>query len=429
MISTNLKECRKVLKLNQASFAGIGMSREYISDVERGKSTLSADKEQVILERLLLYSLSKQTAIPLELDVTYLKRIGMNDIYQCYSMLMNNYSTRNNECLDELLALLPLQLREFAYFLNYEIHICYSLQNSIELAYEFLKNALDIAFLKDFKSTVFNVESNLIEFASLAFKLDIGKDIILYYKRIINYKLLNNEEIKPYTYYNVALFEKIEFNFDEAYKYIQLEYSCNKNRSFSDDIDFKIIEASLLLKLNKIDLGMSIYKQIVQNDFDKLDFNQKTLVSSNVIYFVSKYSLSEYAFMLISSKKFILKVLYEFPERFSKRHKMFANLGMCSKQDSSYEDARHYFNKAFEVFFNSYSYANNEFVELLYESMDVYFKSNEWNFYLKMVNRIDLRDLNSSTKKTFLTLLLKIFYLDTNRDNEKIVSLRKYIES
>lgn len=427
----NLKQCRKILKLNQAEFSGVGMSREYISDVERGKSRLTNDKAKVIITKLMLHSLSQNTIIPLELNNELIPELGLLNEYSSYKLIMYIRNTRMDDIESALLKLNKLTentLPEFRFFIYIQLSKIHYQKNNIILSYADCKIALDIAFSIDNDSNIFNLNENIKFFSTLAFSTEKATDIIRYYKRLIELNKLNEKECVPFTYYNLALFEKIDHDYLNAIKHLDIELANHEPIELNHYIDIVMMKASLLFKLSENEEGLLIYNDLIRFRFGSLNDEQKSMVTSNLIYFYIQNNLAKSDELLLYCEEYLASTIANTPEIYENRHRVFANLGLLKKSQGNNEVALSYFEKAFTIYFNNFKNTNSGYIHLLDESFEVYYNTNKWNNYLNYLNKTDVNELNNETEGKFIRIIAKVFFVDENRSNFLLTQLFRFTE-
>ena len=426
----NLKECRKILQLNQSALSGIGISREYISDVERGKSKLTPEKAKYIINKLMFISLTNNKKIPLESNNIDFRLIGLANIFECYSFLINE-NKYNSSCnylyVDQLHVLSNKPLKDYLFFVHLKLAKEYEKINLKKKAYTYMKLALDIAFNSSKELDLFNIDSNLRLFRNLSYDTLNGSDIIEYYKKLINYYKEKGKEIPYFTYYNLALFEKIDSQYEDSFVHLKLELENKKYITKKDWLDLIIMKASLFFKLGNYNEGISLYSDIITNNFHTLDFECQTLVSSNTVFFIVNCKIKNQDNLLNKCSGFLIKSIMDNPTLFEKRHRVFANLALYFKYIQDENTALDYFINSFKRYFNCYNYINNEYIILLEESFSVYYNSQIWNEYLIYAIKPIKEKMTRNSENKYLRIISNILYKDLNRDNMYIQEFINYI--
>lgn len=424
----NLKHCRKMLKLNQIDLSGVGMSREYISDVERGKSVLTLDKAKIIIKKLMLYSIHKNILIPLELDDSDIIKLDLVDEYKSFKMLMKfkDESNTDNKLLISLIEIADNPSSEFRFFIYSKISEVYLKEGDYLVSYTYRKNAIEILFSINYENSIFNLNENLRLLRDLAFKIEKPDDMIRYYRQIIKNNHVKNRKCEPFTYYNLALFEKISHDYSNAIKHLYMELSENEPISSSDYYDIILLIASMSFRLEKIDDAMKIYNDIIKKNFISLNENQKSMSASNFIYFYVRNNISNHPRLIRFFEGYLLDSIKKNPHDYQYRYRVFANLGLLRQSQLNFKEAIKYFEKAYDIYFNTYDNITLGYIHLLDESLSVYYNSSSWNTYLKFLNKTVFDDLNKEIETKFLKIVSRVLFLDTDRSSPLILALKKY---
>lgn len=406
------------------------MSREYISDVERGKSKLITRKAQALIHKLLINSLSKNIYIPLKMDEHLINELDLLDILNCYEILFNqkeNLVSNPEKYLLNLIEIVTIPYSDFRFFVLVEISKQYTILNNIEFAYRYMTTALEIAFQNYNDSSIFNIEMNLKHYRQLAFRLEKGIDIIRFYNQLINNNSILEQASPPFMYYNLALFEKIESDYVSSLTHLEIELDCNQNMMKSDYIDLLILKASLLFKLNRYHEAINIYNKIMIGEFEYLSTSRRIMICNNIMFFIVINNITDELQLLKKTQSYLLNLIQKKPELFEKRHRIYANLGLLYFVKSDKTLSKTYFKKAFAIYSNSYSTINSEYINLLSESFESFIDTVDWNFFLEKVNETNIEELNSNSKEQFLNIITRIFYNDLDRHNPLINSLISYM--
>lgn len=428
-IGDQIREARKLLKLKQIQLTDAGISRVHISDVEHGKSKLVTGKAIKIYKKLLFYSLLKNIKVELSFD-----SIVDSDDYHLLKSYYDAFDFDDKLSLKKGVSLNDFEntykfskLGDLGIFYHHVLSTSNIEDKSFEKAYYHCNESLilQISILKN--ETLPFFEDTFKSFRKIASKLEKGHQVVRHYMTLIDYYQLHRMPIQKYTYFNIALFSKMDHDYNQALQYINLEIEHNPECSTEDYLDYQYTKASILMYLNRQDEALEIYNHLLLLKDIENHPKKWSIVCSNFIHFACKYRIEKEKKLVLLCKNQLEKLLETEPEMFYQRYKTFSNLGQACHFLDRDDDAKAYFKKAFDAYTNSHiPYAYN-YLELIQEALISNYFSEE-TCIIKCLNKVSFEALSLKEENLYKAILIKFMFLkrstsllDTIGDKEIIL--------
>jgi len=409
-----IKQARIQLGLLQKDLIDSGISRVHITDLESGKSNLVKVKAIKIYEKLTYYSLVKRIPIQLTFDPLLSDNETYQDMKACYRDLCpyltkDQYISNYDNC------------RIYSHHINKKIgsmiFFLLSLTGSKalenddkQLAYKNLKGAL-ISMQYHLKEDIIDYFDDIFyDFKKVCYHLSIGEEVISIYMHLNNFLLTHDMPLRRYTYFNMALFEKISHNYQQALDYLNKQITTEPIISLQDNIDYQITRAAILMHLGHYADAINIYALLL-SDRDKMDeVDQLSIVCSNIIHFIVKFDIQHQESLLSISRSILEESLETNKKQLSDRYKAYSNLGQVAFYEGKYTQACRYFTQAFQSYDHQNLTYTIDYLTLIEEALPCFLENDQVTQIISYLSQYKMQEAKDKEKLLYTSILTKVIY-------------------
>lgn len=424
-----IKEARIQLGITQKDLVDSGISRVHITDLESGKSKLVKVKAHKIYLQLVFLALSKKIPLHLNFDPLFAKDDHYFHIKRCYEDLRVYIEKDSAVSLEK-------NNQVFHSHINHDIgplkFILLSFTGSTYLAfnentkaYECLKDALNTCKY-DLNPTVLPIfQETFTHFRVLCANLCLGHEVLKIYKTLNFYCMVNQVPYKKFTYFNMALFEKINKNYARALEYLNKQVEVEPIISCQDNIDYQITRAAILMHLGHYVDAINIYTTLLTKSKDSIHPKKLSIACSSLIHFIVKYKIHHQAELLQVCNEVLVDLLEDRPHLFKNRFKTYSNLGQVAFYEGAFKKSLDFFNKAFTAYGTSDLNYGVDYITLITEAYPTYMKTGHTSSLYRVLMKFDLAGACDKSRSLYMTLLANLMYNQSTIKDKHFISLMK----
>ena len=405
---SNIKNAREKLNLYQKDIASFNLSRNFISNIESGKSRLTPSKALMIFKKIIEFSVKKSKYLEIEFNDLLLENeeyINLRDGYSICKKLndfLESNTKLNKNDLNEYIEFADKNdIGILRYYIYYYSASLLDIENEYKLQIYF--KALDYLKWTKMEFVLELYKKCLSDLVKLAYKYSKFDLLIHYYEILLNGEEQFRFKVDLKIYYNLALFYKYLEKYDLALKNLERYLENNDDMSMEHIINAMIVKATILTKTNKITEGFKIYEEIL----DKLKIDdlvyQRSLCLSNMIYNISINNFLDKKDDIVCYLDNLVEIFDQAMVFSDAKEIAYSNIGQGYFYLKDYEKSKEYFNKSLKCVFT-----DNKKVVILKESYKTYLMNAELHILIERVLEVNKSNLSFREICIFYKLLLKI---------------------